>query len=114
VTVRRQIIAPVILPLLVAGLLGQVIVNLLRVTMTYEVLGQGFGAGVVGLMSAMFSLLPVFLTVQIGRFNDRGKAPLATVLGASSVLCGAVLLWVMPPSLTLLLAVTAAMGVWQR
>ncbi len=110
---RRQIIGPVILPLLAAGLLAQAFVHLLRVSVTYEALGQGMGAGIVGLLSAVFSLLPVFLTVQIGRFNDRGYAAWAAVLGAACLLAGALILWAVPASLASLLVATAVLGVGQ-
>lgn len=110
---RRQIIRPVILPLMAAGLLAQAFVHLLRISATYEALGQGMGAGVVGLLSAVFSLLPVFLTVQIGRFNDRGHAAWAAVIGAGALLAGAVILWVVPASLVSLLLATAVLGVGQ-
>lgn len=108
---RRQIICPVILPLLAAGLLAQAVVHLLRVSVTYEALGEGMGASVVGLLSAVFALLPVFLTVQIGRFNDRGHAALATVLGGVALLSGAVMLWLVPTSLPLLILSTAVLGI---
>lgn len=110
---RRQIIGPVILPLLTAGLLAQAIVYLLRVSVTYEVLDQGMGAGIVGLLSAIFALLPVFLTVQVGRFNDRGNAARTTVAGAIALLAGALVLWLAPVSLTMLLVATAMLGVGQ-
>jgi MFS family permease len=110
---RRQIIGPVILPLLAAGLLAQAFVHLLRVTVTYEALGQGMGAGIVGLLSAVFSLLPVFLTVQIGRFNDRGYAAWAAVLGTVCLLAGSLILWILPASLASLLVATAVLGVGQ-
>ncbi len=110
---RRQIIGPVILPLLAAGLLAQAFVNLLRVSVTYEALGQGMGAGIIGLLSAVFSLLPVFLTVQIGRFNDRGYAAWAAVLGATALLAGSIILWAVPATLASLLVATAVLGVGQ-
>lgn len=110
---RRQIIGPVILPLLVAGLLAQAVVYLMRVTMTYEVLGQGMGAQIVGLLSAVFSLLPVFLTVQIGRFNDRGYASWATVMGSAALLSGVLILWLLPVNLPTLLVATAVLGIGQ-
>ncbi len=110
---RRQILTPVILPLLFAGLLTQAIVPLLRVSITYEALGQGMGAQVIGLLSAVFSLLPVFFMVSIGRFNDRGMAAHATIIGAFCVLAGCLMLWLLPATLTSLLLTTAVLGMGQ-
>ena len=59
----------------------------------------------------MFSLLPIFLTVQIGRLNDRGYAEWSALLGAVTLVAGALILWRVPVGLGVLLAVTAILGV---
>lgn len=110
---RRQILTPVILPLLMAGLLVQAVVPLMRISVTYEALGQGMGAQVIGLLAAVFSVLPVFLSVPIGRFNDRGAAAWAAVLGTLAVLAGCLVLWLLPATLPSLLVATAVLGIGQ-
>ena len=63
---RRQVLVPVIIPLLVGGLLIQSVVPLARIVTTYRALDLGLGVQFIGLLSAVFALLPVFFTVQSG------------------------------------------------
>ena len=110
---RRQILSPVVFPLLCGGLLIHAVVPLARIVTTYRALDLGLGAQFIGLLSAVFALLPVFLAVAIGRFNDRGAVARATVAGGLSVLLGCAMLWLLPPSLPILLVSTAILGVGQ-
>lgn len=110
---KRQILRPVVLPLLVGGLLVQAVVPLARIVTTYRALDLGLGVEYIGLLSAVFSLLPVFLTVAIGRFNDRGRVAMATVSGAIGILIGCLVLWLMPASLPTLIVGTAILGTGQ-
>ena len=63
---RRQILSPVVLPLLFGGLLIHAVVPLARIVTTYRALDLGMGAQFIGLLSAVFALLPVFLAVAMG------------------------------------------------
>ncbi len=106
---RRQILLPVVLPLLLAGLLAQAVLPLLRLVMTYQVLDQGMGPQVVALLSAVFSLLPIFFSVAIGRFNDTGAIALSPVFGAVAMMAGCLMMY-LPPGLPVLLVVSATLG----
>ncbi|OWJ73026.1 MFS transporter [Haematobacter massiliensis] len=110
---RRQILTPILLPILAAGLLVQATVPLARILTTYSALEAGFGPKVIGLLSAAFAILPVFLTVLLGRFNDRGGARGAAMAGSIGLLIACLALWLLPPSLFGLLAATALLGIAQ-
>lgn len=110
---RRQILFPVVLPIIAAGLLVQSTIPLARILTTYAALDLGFGPQVVGMLSAAFAILPIFLTVMLGRANDRGGAATSATAGAVAVLAGCVALWMVPPSLTSLLIATTTLGIGQ-
>lgn len=110
---RRQILTPIVLPVMAAGLLVQATVPLARVLSTYAALGLGHGPWVAGLLTAAFAILPIFLTVLLGRHNDRGGAGTSLVTGAAAILSGCMVLWALPPSLPSLLVATALLGIGQ-
>ncbi|MDH2328056.1 MFS transporter [Cereibacter sp. SYSU M97828] len=112
-TARRQILIPVVLPIMAAGLLVQSTIPLARILTTYAALDLGFGPQVVGMLSAAFAILPIFLTVMLGRVNDRGGAATSAMAGAVGVLAGCVALWLVPPSLASLLIATTTLGIGQ-
>ena len=88
-------------------------VPLARIVTTYRALDLGLGVQFIGLLSAVFALLPVLFTVAIGRFNDRGAVARATVIGGLSLLLSSAMLWLLPPSLPMLLVSTAILGIGQ-
>lgn len=110
---RRQILIPVVLPIMAAGLLVQSTIPLARILTTYAALDLGFGSQVVGMLSAAFAILPIFLTVTLGRVNDRGGAATSALAGSITVMAGCVALWVVPPSLASLLIATTTLGIGQ-
>ncbi|WP_290687327.1 MFS transporter [Haematobacter sp. UBA3484] len=110
---RRQIMTPILLPILATGLLVQATVPLARILTTYAALDAGFGPEVIGFLSAAFAILPVLLTVLLGRFNDRGGAKGAALAGSIGLLIACLALWLLPPSLPGLLAATAVLGIAQ-
>jgi len=113
VSARRQILIPVVLPIMAAGLLVQSTIPLARILTTYAALDLGFGPQVVGMLSAAFAILPIFLTVMLGRANDRGGAATSAMAGAVAVLAGCLVLWLVPPSLASLLIATTTLGIGQ-
>nr|WP_246195226.1 MFS transporter [Paracoccus litorisediminis] len=96
-----------------AGLLVQSTVPLARILTTYAVLDLGFGSQVVGLLSAAFAILPIFMTVILGRANDRGGAVTSAMTGAVGLLAGCLILWLLPPSLASVLIATIILGISQ-
>ena len=110
---RKLILTPVLVPLLATGLLVQGMVPVVRVQIVYEALDQDMSAQIVAFLSTVFALLPVFLAVPMGRFNDRGSPPSATFLGGLALMAATALLWGLPPSLPVLIAASAILGVGQ-
>lgn len=110
---RRQILSPVILPLLLSGFLVQSLVPAVRIITSYRALDAGYGVQTIGLISAAFSILPVFLTVTIGRFNDSGGAGKAITAGALVGLLACVIFWLGPEGLSTLIAANALLGIGQ-
>ena len=112
-TARRQILIPVVLPIMAAGLLVQATVPLARILTTYAALDLGFGTQIIGLLSAAFALLPIFLTVMLGQMNDRGGAATSAMTGALGILTGCLILWLAPTTLASLLIATVTLGISQ-
>jgi len=104
---------PVVLPIVAAGLLVQATVPLARILTTYAALDLGFGTQIIGLLSAAFALLPIFLTVMLGRMNDRGGAATSAIAGALGILTGCLILWLAPTTLASLLIATVTLGISQ-
>ena len=59
--------------------LTQVAVYIARPMTSYRLLGLGSGVREVGLVTAAFALLPLFLAIPLGRASDRRRFPLVTV-----------------------------------
>lgn len=110
---RKQIVGPVILPLLLSGLLIQALVPMVRILTSYRALDEGHGPGMIGLLSAAFSLLPVFLTLALGRLNDRGAVGGVILAGAAGVLGACLVFWLGPVSLATLFVASTLLGIGQ-
>lgn len=98
---------------MVAGLLVQATVPLARIATTYAALDIGLGPRIVGLLSATFAILPVFLTVGLGRFNDRGGSRTSALAGGVILLAATALLMLAQPALPILMIATSALGIGQ-
>lgn len=110
---QKQIIGPVIQPILICGFLVQVLVSVIRIDTSYRALAEGHGADVIGQIAAAFSLLPVLVAVAVGRQNDKGRLREIVGAGAAGLLAAAVLLWAVPEGLTVLFAGNALLGLSQ-
>ena len=93
---------------LLAMTIAQAAVYVARPMTSYRLLGLGEGARAVGLVTAAFALLPLFLAIPLGRFADRRGGPL---LGAGCAVqaLACVLLAVAKTPLTLA-AASAVLG----
>lgn len=81
----------------------QAAVYVVRPATSYKALDLGVDPGLLGLVIASFSILPVFLAVGIGRATDRGKEHLVLLAGAGLMLVsGFGLLYAATSLLTLL------------
>lgn len=109
----KQVLGPVILPLLIAGFLVQALVPMVRILTSYQALELGHSAETIGIISAVFALLPVFLTVVIGRLNDGGALGRVIVCGAAGSLMACLLFWLGPHGLGTLLLSNALLGISQ-
>lgn len=110
---RKQIIAPAIQPLLLCAFLVQALVPMLRILTSYRAMEAGQSAEVIGAISAVFALLPVFLTVMIGRLNDTGALDRVIIVGAAGALGACLLFWWNPASLAVLFGANALLGLAQ-
>jgi MFS family permease len=98
-------------PLLVHSVGIQTVVSLVRVTTSYRALELDLSVVWLGVLSASFALLPVFLGVFVGRFIDRGNDVLAAWIGNAVMLVACVGLALSHTSALSLLAFTAVLGV---
>jgi MFS family permease len=82
-------------PLLVSTTLVQAVAALMRITTSYRAVEMGLSVTWVGVISATFSLLPIFVALWVGRFIDRGYDAAAAWIGATLLVigCGGCVLW---------------------
>ena len=80
--VRTWIDYRLLVPLLLHAVACQAILSMLRVTTSYRAVELGLSEAWLGIISATYAVLPIFLAVWIGRFVDRGHDALATWIGA--------------------------------
>ena len=57
----------------------QIAVYIARPMTSYRLLGVGAGAAQVGLVTAAFAILPLFLAIPLGRWADRRRLPWVTI-----------------------------------
>jgi MFS family permease len=84
-----------------------------RVTTTYKIVELGLPLIWLGIITAGYSLLPVFMAVPLGRYIDRGYDSLATRAGSVLLLVAALGFWLVPASAASLFVATVLLGVAQ-
>ncbi len=97
-------------PLLAHSISTHVAIGIVRVTTSYRALELGLPVWWLGLISAAFAIVPVFLAVHIGRHIDRGHDAQAAWMGAGLIVVGATGLWLYPVSGMALLGFTIFLG----
>jgi predicted MFS family arabinose efflux permease len=97
-------------PLLAHVVLTHVVVGILRVTMSYRTVELGLPVIWLGVISAGFAILPIFLALKIGRYIDRGHDAHSTWIGSALMLLAALGLWLWPITVFHLLAFTVVLG----
>ena len=100
-----------LVPLMLNGFFVQILTGLCRITTSYRVLELELPIIWLGVISATFALLPIFLAVSVGRFIDRGHDARAAHIGSSLMLVAIIGLRFFAPSPLLILAFTALFGV---
>src|SRR3954468_13766796 len=94
----RDIDWSVLAPLLAHVVITHAVVGVVRVTISYRTVELGLPAIWLGVISAGFAILPIFLALQIGRYIDRGHDAHAAWIGSGIVLLAALGLWMWPLS----------------
>lgn len=87
----------------------QAVVSIIRVTTTYRAVELGLSVVWLGIITAVYAVLPIIVGVQIGRFIDRGHDAATTWIGGALLIvsCAGFALF---PNLTALLVFTALTG----
>jgi MFS family permease len=86
------------------------VVALARVTTSYRAIELDLSVVWLGIIASGFSLVPVFASVPVGRFIDRGYDAISAWIGAALMLVAGAGLWWMPDSTTSLLAFSILLG----
>jgi len=71
---------------------GQTAVYLVRPTTSYRLLGLHYGATAVGVVTAAFALVPLFLAIPLGRRADRRHGAQLVAFGCAVEIAGCILL----------------------
>src|SRR5215510_6049756 len=95
-----------LVPLLLNSLVGQTIISIVRITTTYRAVELGLSVVALGVITAAFALLPIFIAVWVGRFTDRGHDALAAWIGGGLISAGCLGFVVWPSAVGLFLATT--------
>jgi predicted MFS family arabinose efflux permease len=102
-----------LIPLLASSAAVQAVTAIMRVTTSYRILELGLPVVWLGIVSATYAVLPVFLAVWLGRFVDRGHDALATWIGSAVMAVACAGLWASGGSTASLLVSNALLGVGQ-
>jgi len=97
-------------PLLAHVVITHMVVGVVRVTISYRTIELGLPVVWLGIISAGFAILPIFLALQIGRYIDRGHDAHAAWIGSTIILLACVALWAWPTSAVHLLVFTIVLG----
>src|SRR5262245_21395723 len=97
-TVAPDIDWTVLAPLIDHVVLTHTVIGVVRVTVSYRTIELGLPAICLGLISAGFAVLPIFMALQIGRYIDRGHDAHAAWIGSVLMLLASVALWAWPDS----------------
>jgi MFS family permease len=97
-------------PLLCHSVVTHICLGIVRVATSYRTVELGLPVLWLGVISAAFAILPMFMAVALGRFIDRGNDALAAWIGAAFILTGAAGFFVNAGSALALLAFTILLG----
>lgn len=99
--------------MLAAAYLIQLTVPLTRLAVTYQALHLGLSGAYAGALAAAFALVPVFLAVWFGHFNDRGNLGISILGGAAIMAASVAFLWLAPAGLPTLFVGIGILGIGQ-
>ena len=100
-----------LVPLVLNSAIIQAVYAIMRVTTSYRAIELDLPVIWIGVISATFAILPIFLAVWVGRFMDRGNDAQACWIGAALmvVACAGFRYWA--GSVTTLLIMMALLGI---
>jgi predicted MFS family arabinose efflux permease len=98
-----------LLAILSTAFIEQTVVSIVRVSTTYRTIELGLSVVWLGIITAVYVVLPIIVGVQIGRFIDRGHDAVTTWMGGGLLIfsCAGFALF---PNLIALLVFTALTG----
>jgi predicted MFS family arabinose efflux permease len=102
-----------LVPLLFTSATIQAVTAIVRVTTSYRAIELHLPVVLIGVISAVYAILPIFLAVWIGRFMDRGKDAQAAWIGSGLLVAACAGFWLFANSVVTLLLLTALFGIAQ-
>ena len=87
----------------------QIVITIARVATTYRAVELDLSVVWLGIITAVYALLPIAIGVPIGRFIDRGYDAVTTWIGAGLLIVACAGFW-LSPNLPGILAATALLG----
>jgi MFS family permease len=100
-----------LVPLLLTSVTIQAVTAIVRVTTSYRAIELHLPVVWIGIISAVFAILPIFLAVWVGRFMDRGNDARAAWIGSGLLVVACAGFWLFAGSVTTLLLLTALFGI---
>jgi len=100
-----------LVPLLLTSTTIQAVTAIVRVTTTYRAIELHLPVVLIGVISAVFAILPIFLAVWVGRFMDRGNDAQAAWIGSGLLVAACAGFWLFANSVVTLLLLTALFGI---
>jgi predicted MFS family arabinose efflux permease len=100
-----------LVPLLLTSVTIQAVTAIVRVTTSYRAIELHLPVVWIGIISAVFAILPIFLAVWVGRFMDRGNDAQAAWIGSGLLVVACAGFWLFAGSVTTLLLLTALFGI---
>jgi MFS family permease len=97
---------PTLTALICLGIANHVVLAGNRITVSLEALRLGASTAVVGLLLALYALLPMFLAVAAGRLSDRVGARRPMLVGSIALVAGSALPALVPGFTALFLSAT--------
>lgn len=96
--------------LVVAGVLVQGALNLLRPITTYKLVAFGAGGTTTGLVTAAYAVLPLFIALSLGRLTDRTPWLRQLIMGAATLLAVGGIVLAIAPSVAVLALGSVILG----
>jgi hypothetical protein len=95
--------------ILSTAFIEQTVVSIVRITTTYRTVELGLSVVWLGIITAVYAVLPIIVGVQVGRFIDRGHDAATTWIGGG-LLVVACVGFALFPNLSAVLVFTAILG----